>query len=203
MRVVVVALGLLVAALAGCSGKEADVAGALEAASDDVDAKAAVNVTVNTAPTATLAADVLNGTAPLNVTFTLAGADADKDNLTWMLTAGNATLGNGTTLPANVTHQFLEAGNVSVVLAVSDGSNTTLANVTIVVAAAVPAVTGPVICEAEGETELPGGFYQDRMSWIFEESNGLPGLQYTAEPSLIGEYDSAGEGCENGDTLLF
>ena len=164
------------------------------------------NTTADRAPVANLTADTLNGTAPLNVTFAVDGSDPDGGALDWILTFGNTTLGtgNGTTLPANVTHSFTEAGNFTVVLTVTDGAGNATANVTVVVLAGTPAgPAGPKICEAPSETSIGGQMYVDRISWIFRESNGLPGLQYTAKPSLIGEVDAAGAGCENGDTLLF
>ncbi|MEK6975049.1 MAG: PKD domain-containing protein [Candidatus Thermoplasmatota archaeon] len=158
----------------------------------------------NAAPTASLVATPLNGTAPLEVTFEVNGTDADGENLTWILSFEGTTIANGTSLPAEATHTFTEVGNHTVSLRVSDASANATTNVTVAVeAAAAPAPTGPNICEAPSETSIGGQMYIDRVSWIFRESNGLPGLQYTAEPSLIGEVDDAGTGCENGDTLLF
>lgn len=167
--------------------------------------KAPGNAT-NRAPTVNLTASPDNGTVPLNVTFSLTGADADGDALRWVLTLANTTLANGTGLPASHAHNFTTAGNHTVVVTVWDGKVNVTANVTVSVAAATtapPAPTGPDPCEATGETSLGGQLYVDRISWVFRESNGRPGLQYTAEPSLIGEYDDAGKGCIDGDTLLF
>lgn len=177
----------------------------------------------NQAPSATLNATATNGTAPLNVTFDLGGVDPDGDALTWTLTLGNVTLGNGTALPANVTHVF-EAGNHTVVLTVSDGHANASANVTLTVeaAAAEPAApSGPTeddwatfnpdgTCDAKGEIAVPGGIYlHDRGSppgtgfflgagtWVYEESNSLPGLQ------LGGPDDTDYAHCANPDLLIF
>lgn len=177
----------------------------------------------NQAPTARLNATASNGTAPLNVTFTVDGMDPDGDALTWTLTAGNDTLGNGTSLPANVTHSF-EAGNYTIVLTVRDGMANASANVTLVVeeGASEPAPpAGPTedewatfnpdgTCDAKGEILIAGtlylhergnppgtGFVAGDGTWVYEETNGLAGLQ------LGGPDDSTYSHCANPDLLIF
>jgi PKD repeat protein len=174
------------------------------------------------APTANLTASPVNGTAPLNVTFSIGGADPEGGNLTWTLTLGNATVGNGTSVPTNHTHQFTEAGNYTVVLTVSDGANNATANVTVTVTAGGSGAAGPVehqfvtvnpdgTCDAKGErtvgpihihdrpTSSPQpGFTAGDGTWVYEESNSKPGLQ-------IGGPDESDQwkDCKNPDTLLF
>lgn len=88
-----------------------------------------------TAPTADLTADRLNGTAPLQVNFTMDGAAGDA-NLTWTLAVNGTETANGTTLPANATHTFTEVGNVSVLLTVTAGNQTATASLVMSVEAA-------------------------------------------------------------------
>ncbi len=89
----------------------------------------------NTPPTAAVVPDVVNGTAPLNVTFTLEGEDPDGDNLTWALDVnGDGTSdATGEELPASYTTNYTENGTFNVTFAVFDGEATTVANTTIVV----------------------------------------------------------------------
>ncbi len=96
----------------------------------------------NTAPTASLVADALNGTAPFQVNFTLDGSDADGDNLTWSLTINGTETANGSALPAAANFTF-GIGNHTVVLTVSDGALTAMANLTIAVEAGEPVDLGP------------------------------------------------------------
>ena len=178
----------------------------------------------NQAPTANLTATPANGTAPLNVTFVVSGTDADSDALNWTLTSGNATLasGNGTTLPSNVTHQFTEAGNFTVVLTVTDGSLDALAKVTVTVGvgddagAVEPSEDDWVVfnadgtCDAKDEIDVFGEYVHERGdppgtgyvngdgTWIYEESNGIDGLQVGG----AGET-AAYQACLNPDFLVF
>lgn len=107
----------------------------------------------NAAPTATLEASALNGTAPLNVTFTLGGSDPDGDDLTWSLTVGNDTQA-GDALPATV-NATLEVGNHTVTLTVSDGNLT--GNATLVIAVEAGAATGPAVEPILGVFEMIEG----------------------------------------------
>lgn len=93
----------------------------------------------NRPPTAALAADAVQGSAPFLVNFTIDGQDADADNLTWVLSFGDASSNEtGQSVPANVTHTFPQ-GNFTVVLTVSDGVANASANLTIAVTAGAPA----------------------------------------------------------------
>jgi hypothetical protein len=74
----------------------------------------------NHAPTGSVSA-VVNGT---EVAFALAGEDQDGDDLSWELSFGDASAATtGTTLPANVTHEYA-AGNFTANFTVSDGQTT-------------------------------------------------------------------------------
>lgn len=170
MRGVVLASLLLGLMLSGCTSEdppvnEADDASSTSSASTTSGSRTSASTSgtgstaskANQAPTANLTADVRNGTAPLNVTFTLVGGDADGGALTWTLAAANATgnatvLGNGTFTrsgsayaPVNVTHAFTEAGNHSVVLTVRDATHNATATVAIAVDAGAPAASGEVV----------------------------------------------------------
>lgn len=247
MRVVLAGL-MLAAAFSGCLGgsDEGGDAGAVVGAGD-----AGVNATVaNRLPVANLTADAVNGTAPLNVTFTLAFSDADQDDLTWTLTLGNTSLANGTSGDAGnatsegstattgnatgnstgnssaagasrqVSHQFTEAGNYTVVLNLTDGTNSTSANITITVHpggnATATAGEGPIgeddyavfnadgTCDAKGEVDLGGEYIHHRGGdsiWWFEESNGIDGLQVGGSGPLSTDTDYPD--CLNADFLIF
>ena len=98
----------------------------------------------NHAPLANLTAVPMNGTAPLNVTFSVSGSDPDGDTLTWALTFGDGAQLNGTTLPSNASHTYANAGNLTARLTVSDSRGlTATANVTLNIGAASVGPTGP------------------------------------------------------------
>lgn len=104
----------------------------------------------NEAPVVTFTADVLNGTAPLRVNFTLAVED-DAENLTWtFLIDGNETLaGEGAAAAFN--HTFgVGAHNTSLV--VSDGQHEV--NETLLITAVAPAAP-PGFDPVTKEFELP------------------------------------------------
>jgi hypothetical protein len=179
----------------------------------------------NHAPTVNITAAPINGTAPLNVTFALSGSDADNDTLHWVLMLPNETIANGTGLPGNHTHAFTDAGNYTVTVSVWDGKVNVTANVTVTVTAAAGAGTGggaketdwatinaDGTCDAKGEIAIPGaglyvhergdppgtGFAAGDGTWVYEETNGLPGLQ-------IGGPDESDAyiACLNPDTIVF
>lgn len=89
------------------------------------------------APTATLAANVTQGSAPLNVTLLVNATDADGDALSWTLDFGdgsadsNGTSANGT-VSLTLNHTF-SAGNHTVFLNVTAGGANATSNVTIAV----------------------------------------------------------------------
>lgn len=101
----------------------------------------APNDTEDRPPTATLTASIQQGEIPFNVTFTLDGEDPDGDALQWSLDAdGDDTADiEGTTLPADYTHQYDTEGLFNATFTVSDGSNTTTRNILINATAAAAA----------------------------------------------------------------
>lgn len=170
---------------------------------------------LNHAPVANLTAAPVNGTAPLNVTFAIGATDADGDALNWTLAMGEQTFasGNASTLPSNVTHQFPEAGNFTIVLTVSDGQANASANVTIRVEAgagsALPA--GPHYCNVTPDQTVGPIYYTKALggNWVFRESNQVPGLQVGnswiggSAGDEIGESAPEWVDCERPDTLIF
>lgn len=156
----------------------------------------------NTPPTANLTADVLNGSAPLSVNLTLDGSDADGDDLSWTLELGDGNSTEGDTLPATVAHNFTAAGNYTLWLNVTDGEATATANLTITVESgaiaychrpdAVP--IGDYWLDDRGDPVFLGG-----GTWIYEESNGVDGLQIGHPELESDEYQD----CPDPDTLIF
>lgn len=144
-----VACAALLTVLSGCLEGEAPDAEPLDsdpAPTDPADGNQTApptNGTENAAPTASLEASAQNGTAPLNVTFTLGGSDPDGDNLTWTLTVGNDTV-TGDVLPASV-NRTLAAGNHTVTLTVSDGDLTGNASLLIAVAVGGAPAVEPIL----------------------------------------------------------
>lgn len=160
--------------------------------------------------TANLTASVLNGTAPLNVTFRLAGSAPGE--LAWTLVSNGTQLGKGASLPANVTHVFNQTGNVTVVLTVTGSSGNATARVTLSIAAAAAPIEPAeeiVLCPTDtAAIEIPGaGLYATPMDslssppfsigsvWIYEESNNMPGLQRND--------DTMPTSCPTPDTIIF
>lgn len=176
---------------------------------------------VNTPPTAKLSSDAQNGTAPLNVTFSIEGTDADGDELSWTLDVDgdNESDYNGTNVPTAFVHEYVEAGNYTVVLNITDGQAFAESNVTIVVEG-VPAAKEDAWavwdelgqCHAKGAIEIPGtghylhergdppgtGFVLGDGTWIYEESNGVEGLQLGGAAEGAAYVD-----CVNPDHLVF
>ncbi len=72
----------------------------------------------NNDPVASLSATPLSGTAPLEVTFTASGTDADGDTLSYTIDYGDGTSGTGT----SSTHIYTEAGNYTATVTVTDGN---------------------------------------------------------------------------------
>ncbi len=231
LRALIVSSLVLVGALSGCLADEPKPASTSESTSpsdggNSTASPSATNATVapadNVPPTANLSSDVANGTAPLNVTFTVDGADKDGDALNWTLDAdGDGTADyNGTALPSEVVHEYLEAGNYTAVLNVTDGEHFAESNVTLVVeggAAFVPKeddwATWDELgqCHAKDAIEIPGaGLYLHERgdppgtgqlsggTWIYEESNGVDGMQLGGAGESAAYVD-----CVNPDTLIF
>ncbi|MEK6985708.1 MAG: hypothetical protein AABX89_04945 [Candidatus Thermoplasmatota archaeon] len=140
--VLVVALAMLVPALAGCASVKDAAESAAESAGITLPSSSSTASSsaakANVAPTANLTANLVNGTAPLNVTFTLAGADPEGKPITWSFVVGNITQ-NGTVLPALV-NATLEAGNFTARLTVSDGALTATDRFNLTILAGAPVV---------------------------------------------------------------
>ena len=184
-----VAILLLCAlALSGCSGK----GGGDDADSGDSVSSTTVTAQPNRAPTALLNVSATNGTSPLNVTFTIGGADLDNDTLSWSLSFGDGNQANGTSLPANATYVYNATENLTVqaILTVTDGTLNATANVTIQV---LPAVAGAGTV-FEGEVTLPcdtpGLCYvvgaNGCIGWNAQEQ-GLDCIWFELAPELVGQ----------------
>lgn len=99
----------------------------------------------NTPPIAQWTVNGTEGGAPLTTVFEMDATDEDGDDLTWTLELGDTNQTNGTTLPANHSHEYTQPGNYSVVFTVSDGTDTDSISTTIVVTDEPPSeVPGPV-----------------------------------------------------------
>jgi hypothetical protein len=183
---------------------------------------------VNHAPTANLSADVENGSVPLNVTFTIEAFDEDGDELTWTLDADGdgAADYNGTAADTSALHSFAAAGNFTAILNVTDGAlfAESRINITVEAPSAPPQLKEDAwvrwdengVCHAKDARPSTGPIYvQDRPgpgqqwgtglvtpggggTWIYEESNGIPGLQVGG----VGE-SSEYVACLKPDTLIF
>lgn len=161
----------------------------------------------NAAPTAGLDVSPVNGSSPLNVTFSLTGSDPDSDPLTWELVFGDGNRTEGTTLPAAIEHSYASAGNYTASLTVSDGSLNRTATAHVAVAGAGAPVEPTIEELCPTDTEAVGnedaGYYatpNDSVDapgslWIYEESNGMPGLQR--------DDDTVPTDCPTPDTIIF
>jgi hypothetical protein len=174
MRVVLVGLLILTAAMAGCAEKKDDDGGDGPSGTSTSTASGSKSGTSTGSTTgtgtgsvshsATLAADETNGTAPLSINFTMT---ADPGATSWFLAFGDGSSDNGTGEPATANHTYSVGGNFSASLRVvySDGPNAT-ASVNITVA--VPGPSGPA-----PETHFE-----------FGESAGCAADAHAAEPTV-------------------
>lgn len=202
-------------ALAGCLAEDdggataddgADFAGQGNQTMDSGNETNETALPENAPPTASLTANVTNGSAPLPVRFDLSGDDSDGDNLTWTFDAdgdGEADA-NGTDLPSTFEHTFEEAGNYTAVLTVSDEEDSASSNVTITVE--VPVATGPVICDRPNASSYGGTLYTigEGGTWVFAETNGMPGLQVENNHPTGHDLftNDAWVDCEQGDQMV-
>lgn len=144
MRVVAVAFLLVALVLSGClAGEDDPVPTTSSTTSSSRSTSTSSTTTTTTAPppvrVANLTADLLNGTAPLLVNFTL---NATGNASAWALAFGDGATSNGTTFPASVNHTFVVGGNFSANLTVTypDGQSANARlNLTIQVPAGRPA----------------------------------------------------------------
>jgi VCBS repeat-containing protein len=87
---------------------------------------------VNDAPAVTASASVSSGTAPLDVTLSAQGTDADGDQLTYSWSFGDAQSAAG----AQVSHVYRNAGEFDAMVTISDGQAAASASVRVSVARA-------------------------------------------------------------------
>jgi PKD repeat protein len=201
----------------------ASVSGSASASATGTSTGPAGNGTVgnatNHAPTANITVSPANGTAPLNVTLTLSGTDADNDTLTWKLLFGDGNVTNGTTLPTSLVHRYAQGGNYTPTLTVTDGRSNTTASTKLPIAAGSVG-TAPALdpaCQGAPQATLPPAgappqYYievraADQSQWVYQESNNVPGLQYTNQEGTApvagsGDFDPMGANCLDGDTLI-
>lgn len=197
------------ASAGGSASKAASASGTASGSKAPASTATGTAAASNKAPTITAFAAEVTG---LNATFAFAATDANNDTLTYTLSFGDGSVNATGTLPsANVTYAFAAAGNYTAQLIVSDGKlagNKTL--LVSMVAAAVAAVDPFAHCNRPDADELPGGLYVDARQlpsptapdsysvWIYEESNGTPGLQAGGAGEEAAFID-----CPNPDTLIF
>lgn len=215
------AAALLATAMSGCAGGKEKDDGPSPSSSTSSSTGPLANQTTNQTLVvlANLTATPLNGTAPLNVTFTLAGNATRGNttgNVTWTLAFGDGNSTNGTSLPHNVTYSYAAGGNFSARLTVISGAMNATSNVTIAVA---PGGVGfapgmdPNCQRPDARGTDSGGWIDDRGGgsvWVYEETNGLPGLQIDIRPSPVpapvgGHQDSLAlqYNCVGGDQMYF
>lgn len=114
---------LLALTLAGCSGDEDKGGGdAMPSATPTSTGPAPNRPPVGSAGVA------LNGTS---ATFTLNGTDPDGDALNWTLAFGDGNSTNGTSLPANATHDYGASGVFNATFTLGDGNLTSVYNLTV------------------------------------------------------------------------
>lgn len=145
MRIALVAMLLLVAASAGCVTKDSDSDGTPTTTSSSTTTSAGTSSTSGTkAPGSasgggsaalgniTLTADALNGTAPVDINFTI---DASGSPMSWRLSFGDGAISNGTDFPTVTNHTYAIGGNFSANLTVhyAAGNATAHLNITITV----------------------------------------------------------------------
>lgn len=129
----------------------------------------------NTAPTVNLTASVLNGTAPLEVTFTVAATDAEGDVLSWTLDGNGdgAVDATGEDLPASANVTFAEPGVYTATVNVTDGEFTVNATQVITVIAGGSAFS-TLYFVGDGSTNVVTNAAND---YVFDLSVTGPGNQ--------------------------
>ncbi len=134
MRALLVALLLLTALLAGCSGGGKDDGGGTSTATSS--SATSTSRTSTKSSTATTSSSGTGTTAPANhpplaglsaqvngttVRFNVTGTDEDGDALAWTLAFGDGASFNGTQLPGEAEHKYASAGAYTANVTVSDG----------------------------------------------------------------------------------
>jgi hypothetical protein len=174
----------------------------------------------NAPPVANVTAVPTNGTVPLNVTFSLSASDADGDALSWTLVFGDGNQTTGMALPATVVHSYTTPGSRTATFSVSDGQANATSRVVIQAAAAGEGGGAPATdprCDRPQITAVgtgPAALYvdddrEDGGIWVYQESNGVAGLQLSADDPIVPPPVSTGPdnlgvefGCTGGDTLI-
>lgn len=170
MRTALVALLLLTAALAGCSGKangggsDSDPTSSTPASSPGPASSTTTTTSstqssspapkANRAPVASIQSNATSGPAPLAVRFNLSATDADGDALTYVLSFGDGSANETGSLPTTVQHTFT-SGNRTVRLVVSDGKASDEATVTVSVVQATLPAPATFTGTATGICQLP------------------------------------------------
>ncbi len=230
MRVLTVTLMLLVIGLAGCAGDEPVADDQPINDTEDTDDTPVVNETAdpvddtpveetnetveNLVPVVNFTADVVNGTAPLLVTFTIS-VDDDSEGLMWTFAInGNETL-NGTGAMASFNHTF-DAGVWNLTVAVNDGGHEVLEM--LVIMASLPAsapepvvITGHVTynahvagtCESEASdvpAEVVGWAYKvDTSSYEATWFNAAGDDLGTGASGIVPDGAATVTACYGGD----
>jgi hypothetical protein len=161
------------------------------------------NTQPDAAPQANLTASVVNGTAPLTVTFTITD-DADTGaDVTWALDLGDGETVEGDAVPAEVNYTYGQAGTYAVILALLVDNETVSSdqvNVTVAAGASTtppPSKTvyqsGPLVgCVTElGHANCPAvvlGTSDTRFGLWIQLEPGHVGMNFTAK-SLSGDSD--------------
>ena len=155
-----------------------------------------INNSVNTPPEANFVADPMTGNFPLIVNFDASSSsDVDGDQLTYNWSFGDGNSGTGVT----TSHTFNNPGTYNVVLTVSDGSDTDLFSLNIIVTepnrAPVAAFTATptsgdaplaVSFDASSSSDLDGDALT--YSWDFGDGNSGTGVNASNTYAAPGTY---------------
>lgn len=184
MRLIACLAILLVGTLGGClDSKDGDGGDAgngtgttTSGSSTDTSTRPGNGTTPGGLGNASLVADVTNGTAPLNVTFTI---NATAGALAWRLALGDGNSTQGSTFPANHTYTYSVGGNFSANLTVAFAGGNASAVVPITVAVgnamAPPDVTHFEYPESLGcAGDIVGE--ENCLSWASPDASGIDGF---------------------------
>lgn len=127
-----------------------------------------------------------NGTAPLNVTFSLTGSDSDGDTVHYNLTFGDGSAAvAGSQLPTTVTHQYILTGNFTAALVASDGHYTV--NATALVKVHLKGAAGPQVVTGTWTAGVAGCPEFDGQVITTLNSKGVPPTGYPSGTPLAGK----------------
>jgi glucose/arabinose dehydrogenase/PKD repeat protein len=128
----------------------------------------------NQPPTAVASANPTSGPTPLEVSFSSAGsADPEGEPVTYSWTFGDGA----TSTAANPTHTYTQAGQYTVRLSVSDGTNTTLSTPISISAGNRP--TAALLTPADGATFQAGDVITFSGDGTDSEDGSLPASAFT------------------------